>query len=350
MKNSVVVFLMTGNNHLSNVKTLQSVYSQDYPDIRLIVCNDCTYGFENERLLNNFEHNRPANIQQIVYQENPRTVGEYATQAPFWKKIPADFFVTLHAGEYFTSPHALRDCVQRIKGNTTLSAILCNCERWDDAFKKCAHRTDAARLLADITAAVQENEPPLAAAELHDCMVVYRRSALLELTSRPDEKCTNISSELLPELIRSGKTVSVYQESLCRFSVGSVNTAFRMAPTEFGNGNLEKIARLLKENPQRATEAESTLAQPTLPAAPKPKKRNIFVLLRKLSTVANMLIYVVVTLLLAVGGALFLNLKTPLFAAAGIAFLVLAAMAALWTVFMLCCNLYLKKNPQRLVM
>ena len=67
MRPSTVVILLAGSDHLKNVKTLQSIFKQDYENIRLVVCNDHTYGFENQRLLNNFRHERPENIRQIYF-------------------------------------------------------------------------------------------------------------------------------------------------------------------------------------------------------------------------------------------------------------------------------------------
>jgi hypothetical protein len=57
----------------------------------------------------------------------------------------------------------------------------------------------------------------------------------------------------------------------------------------------------------------------------------------------------VIALLLFVAAGLFLNLEFGVFFAMGICFLTGAVLVIGWAFAMLVCNLYLKKNPQRLV-
>lgn len=340
MNNSVVVFFFTSSNHLSNVKTLQSIYRQDYRHIRLIVCNDCTSGFESERLLNNFEHDRPENIEYIVFQENERHIGEFRSQAQFWSRLTDAFFFTIHSGEYFTSPSALRSCVQKLKENGSVCAVACNCSCWDSSFRALQEEYTAAAFLAGVGNAT---------GGIRDCMVLYRVSALRDIPLQLDETCTHISQQVVPYLLEQGKRIAVLEKSICRFSDESLDPMLAPIPTEFGRHTLENIERLLRERTQDQPTPETALfqAQPNIPQ--KKSKRNLFLMLSKLSTVSRILLYAVAALLLFTAGALFLNLHTGLFTVMGIGFLVLAVLAAVFTVGMLGCNLYLKKNPQRLV-
>lgn len=339
MKNSVVVFFFTSSNHLSNVKTLQSIYRQDYRHIRLIVCNDCTSGFESERLLNNFEHDRPDNIEYIVFQENERPLGEFRSQAQFWSRLTDAFFFTIHSGEYFASPSSVRSCVQKLKENGSVCAVVCNCDRRDSSFRVVEKEYAAADILAGAAGQV---------CELRDCMVLYRVSALQATTFRPDDTLTHISRQLVPHLLAQGNRVTVLDKDICHFSDESIDPMLAPVPAEFGSHTLENIENLLRE--QQAQPAQKTAlfqAQPDI--SKKHSGRNIFLLLSKLSTVSRILLYAIVTLLLFTAGGLFLNLGAGLFTVMGIGFLVLAVLAAFWTAGMLVCNLYLKKNPQRLV-
>lgn len=347
MKNSVVVFFFAGNNHLSNLKTLQSIYAQDYRHIRMIICNDSTYRFENERLLNNFEHKRPENIEHIIFQENNRTVGEFRSQAQFWRQYTEGFFVTLHAGEYFTSASALSQCVRKLKSNASTAAVVCGCEQRDSTLKRVLKRYTAEPILTGISDAVRSGDINAGRQELHDCMVVYRMSALHKVQLALDDKAANISNRIIPWLLENGDLVSSADTTLCMYSEESVNPMIPSAPEELGRGNLERIAELLRD-------AENTPQDDSLeykiPAAPKKQKRkNWFPLLKKLSTVSRIMMYAFLALLLCIAGALFLNLEEGLFTLSGAAFLILAFLCAVWTVGMLACNLYLKKNPHRLV-
>lgn len=349
MKDSVVVFLLAGNNHLSNVKTLQSIFNQSYPHIRVVICNDCTYGFESERLLNNFEHNRPDNIEQIIFQENKRSIGEYRTQYQFWSRLNSTFCVTLHAGEYFTSPQALLNCIQKLEENPAVFAVVCGCECWDDSFKMVLSVSEAKLYMESASAADQTGGMQDQLTLVRDCMVIYRISALRNLILSVDEESVHVSREIVPMMVRSGYRVAVCEDSLCKYSEESIDLMLKPAPETLGSHTMDNIVHLLREKKIAEYEQREELFRSEEKTRPK-KKRNIFVLLNKLSKVSYILTYICMSLLMFAASALFLNLNTAFYSTMGIGFFALATLIAVWAVAMLGCNLYLKKNPQRLVM
>lgn len=339
MKDSVVVFFFTSSNHLSNVKTLQSIYKQDYPHIRLIVCNDCTYGFESERFLNNLEHRRPFNVEHIILQENRVSLGEYRSQSRFWKQNQTGYFLTIHAGECFVSDTALSNCVQKLRANSSVSAILCGCECRDVNMKNILSKHEPAAIIEDGKSMKMSDQ-------IRDCMVIYRTSVLYSIDMQLNERETQISRKLIPWLQQNGHRLTAVESVLCVYSVESTDCMIRPVPEELGSNNIERISALLREA-ENCPKPDQTATR--IRVAPRHMKRNIFLLLKKLSTISRIMMYACFTLLLFIAGSFSLNLETGLFVLVGWCFVIFAALGAIWTVGMLVSNLYLKKNPHRMV-
>lgn len=331
MNDSVTLFFFVNNNHIQNVRTLQSIYTQDYPSLRLIICNDCTYGFESQRLLNNFREGKPDNVEQILFHENPVPMGEYASQSQFWPRLNTAFFLTIHSGERFTAPSSISDCVRSLRSDSTLSAAVTGVELWDDAF---ANRLSA-------------TAGSLSSAPARDCQVLYRISALQGLSLVPDRHDPHISRLLIPHLLETGHRVVTLPLCLCKYSHQAVTDTPVPLPTTLGSETLANIDALLQN--RQVSNPAGDLFGSTLPAPKQKKPNRRLVLLYKLSTLSWIRSCAIAALLLLTAGALFLNLQTPLALALGIGLLVCAAGAFCVTGGLVLCNLYFKRNPQRLV-
>jgi len=345
MKDSIVVIFLANGNHLSNVKTLQSIYRQNYENINVIICNDHTYGFQSERLLNNFQNLKPDNIRQLYYRENPYVLGEYGSQAQFWKMIDSEFVVTIHSGEYLTSPSVLTECIRKINVDKSVAALVTGAELWNDDFKRLisvdcvAEEANSHQLLN----AVGDEHVDLE--KIRDCMVVYRLSALRKLQLQLNNDCTQISRYIVSEMLNNGSQLALSQLCLCKYSLCSIEDDAGVVPAKFGNETLNNIAKLLQE---RAVE-EQMLFHSTLETPARKQGRNIHIMLHKLSTFKKISAYIVLSLLLFIAAALFLHLEYTFAPVMGAVFLIFAGAALLLATFMLFCNLYYKKYPQRLV-
>lgn len=348
MKESVTVFFFANNNHTQNVRTLQSIYTQDYKCINLIVCNDCSYGFDSERLLNNFQELKPENVQQIYYHENQIPRGEYYSQAQFWDRIDGTFIVTIHSGERFTSPSALRDCAASLKYDASLAAALTGVEEWSDDFGSMLSVSTVAGSPDSRLVLSSENANALQTQNIRDCMVMYRLSALRSLQLSLDKHCVHISRSIIPQLLENGHRIVALRSCMCKFCENSLQNTVSPVPSAFGNTTLRNISVLLQESDGQAT-LSGDLFQSTLPTPPRKQGNKLMVMLHKLSTFARIKNYAILTLLLCIAGALFLNLNTPATDVLGGVFMVCAVIALLVTAGMLVCNLYFKRNPQRLV-
>lgn len=345
MKESLTIFFFANNNHLSNVKTLQSIYRQDYPHINLVVCNDCTYGFQGERLLNNFEAGRGANIEYLYFQENPWPMGECASQTQLWDRIHSDYYYVIHSGDELAEPDVLRRSVSALRLDRSLAAAVAAVEQWDDDHRKKIATTTLTKdtEAQGVFSAADKNQLQLH--RLRDCMTVYRLEALKKLTYEEDDRSRFLSKQAMPQLLEMGRRIMVQPYTLCTYSQGSVQDQPIAEPAKLGRDTLNNIAKLLQ---QREQVGEDALFQAEVPPVKAPK-RNIHKLLYKLSTLKKIALYAGGAVLLSIAAALFLLLEQPVFFAVGLGFLALAVCAAGLALLMLGLNIYYKKNPQRLV-
>lgn len=342
-KRLLVVFL-TNDNHLSNVKTLQSIYKQDYPNIYLAVCNDCTDQFQSERLLNNFEAGKPENIKRICYRENEHPMGEYLSQKQFWDCMAADYVVTLHSGEYFASPQALTNCIRYLSYNSSVSAVITKAELWSDDMKK---RLSLYSSTKDDQVTPGET-PQLNIENLRDCMMMCRIEALNNLDVQTVQSEKPVSQIVCSALLEQGQTVTTQPMSLCKFSQASIQNIAVSVPDTYGNSTLQSISELIQSSPARTLEMVAA-ADASEPISVSDKYRKIILKLYKYSSFSKLKFYAVIDLLIAIFATLlFLTEATVLIIAVKI-MAVIAVMMFVWMLGMLACNLYFKKNPQRLV-
>lgn len=243
MKDTITVFLFVGSNHLSNVKSLQSIYKQDYEHIRLIVCNDCTYGFESERLLGNFEHRRPKNIEHIIFQENRVSIGKYRSLQKFLPQIQSEYFMILHAGEYFISPSSVREAIRVLKKNKKSDAVICACEFWDDKFK-LIYKVYSPKNVMD--ALCHKGDEGQGAYKLYDCMVVYRTSVLVDENFVVEEACLQISSRIIPCLLEKEIRIEISEKSLCRYSESSKVDMVNPTPKTLNRRHVDNVISLVQ--------------------------------------------------------------------------------------------------------
>lgn len=350
MKESVVIFFFAGNNHISNVETLQSIYTQDYDSINLIICNDSVYGFESERLLANFEERKSEHIQQVYFLENLYPMGELDCQRQFWDRMDDAYYYVIHAGEKFTSPTVLRTCVEELKKEPSADAILAGAELWSDDFDKLLQVKQAVK--PELQGAILSGTDAkwVCRSEIRDCMVLYRVPALRIIRLQLDQHQTHVGQHLIMRLLRSGGSVMAKSMIMCKYSEKSTSSTEIPVPTEYGSEILRNIENLLQESEQTPIPNEKPLFSSGTQVKKPARKRNLHHILHKLSTFAKIRSYAVFALLMFIAAALFLHLDTELCGFLGVVFMIGAILASLLTVGMLACNLFYKRYPQRLVM
>lgn len=345
----VLVILLANDNHLSNVKTLQSIYNQDYPNIYLVACNDCTDHFQSERLFYNFEAGRPENIRGIYIHENKHPLGEYLMQKQFWDRASAQYVVTLHSGEYFAAPDALRKCVEQLEEKTASSALLVAAEKWSDDMKTRIKVFSPAAQGKTQQVSFRE-QVAIADSDFRDCMVLYRLDALQSQNFRIPTGCNMITPNILTALLGQKKQVTAVSQVLCKYSDESITDIKTPLTETYGNQRLQNLAELVRDR-SSAPHAEKNKAlfgaAPVIPAQTAQKNR--WLTLYKYSRFSKLKSYAAIDLLMFICAAVLMITRQSVLMVAGGALMALAVLLLCWTATMLGYNLYFKKNPQRLV-
>ena len=176
-------------------------------------------------------------------------------------------------------------------------------------------------------------------------MVLYRLAYLRDLQLQLSSERTQISRYIIAEMLDDKKQIACSKICMCKYSQSSVTDEDRVVPPKFGNESLNNIAKLMKEK----SRADQMLFQSTVQEPEKKQESNIHVLLHKLSTFKKIGAYTALALLLFIAAALFLHLEYAFAYPLGVVFFVSALIVMAFAVSMLCCNLYYKKYPQRLV-
>ena len=242
-KPQFLVFLFLNDNHLSNVKTLHSVYEQNYPNIFLIACNDCTDEFQCERFLYNLEEKRRENIKGIYLYESPYPLGECRIQKELWKITDAEYIITLHSGEYFANKNVLRRCAEIMKRNVSAEAVTMNAELWSDDMESCLLEYSAFSK-ADATISAADKEKML----YRDFMFAYRKKTIEKIIFSQGNELVNQKWWL--ELLGGQYNVSKQRFTCCKYSAASIKNTESLIPKIFGNERIQNIQRKLREMQQ----------------------------------------------------------------------------------------------------
>lgn len=222
-----LVILFLNDNHLSNVKTLQSIYKQDYPNIYLLACNDCTDAFQCERFIYNFEAGRGKNIRRIYLHENRYPLGELHTQRLLMDKVNSDYVIVLHSGEYFVTNDVLSKCVEIMENDQNAVGVLMNVELWTNDMKKCISKHNV----------FSKNE-------YRASMAVYRLEMLKSILNTHSTE-EEIEKSGIIQLLREGIKLKMQSFSSCKYSNASIRNSESLVDKFYGSYKIQTIVKLL---------------------------------------------------------------------------------------------------------
>lgn len=326
-----LVVMFANDNHLSNVKTLQSILKQQYENVFLLVCNDATNNFQAERLLYNFWENKSEGIQQIFLAENHAPMGVCATLKEKLACTDAEYVMVVHSGEYLNEPETLEECAAAMEQNADAAALATHADVWF---------TDMSEI--DETLTYDDDTPRY----LRDCMFVYRYQALKKALEN-EEQGTFLWETAIDSITRQGGRVAKGQFSACKLTKASIEDEKNDVPQALGNERMLNIARKLQENKDADTVQYKVKAHQQ--AAPEVrKKQKIKNWLYKQSRFRSLLIYGILALLMIICAVLFLALVPGMGKVLGAVFAFAAVCAVLWCLGLAAFNLYFRKHPERL--
>lgn len=92
-----VIVLTYLQRHLLN-DCLDSIFAQAYPNIELVVCDDCSADFDEEEVRAYIDAHKGENIRRVVVHKQPKNVG-IAQNAQAGVELSTGTFFKLHAGD-----------------------------------------------------------------------------------------------------------------------------------------------------------------------------------------------------------------------------------------------------------
>ena len=266
------------------------------------------------------------------------------------KRVNGEFIVIIHSGEYFISDSALRNGIMNLKLDISLDAALTSVEHWTSDMSKKVDDIKVVEHISTRNVYEQCDFDKIDFARIRDCMAIYRTSSLFECDYVSDDTCEFLGQFLIPQFMSQEKRVVVLPFALCKYSDISVENIHKEIPKEFGNRTLKNIEKIIVASKEKQSSLEKTIFQnDKIHSQEAVKKKNKYVILYNLSSFTRIKNYTILSLLLFIVAALFLHLETPLLIITGKSFFLLALVVGIGTIGMLGCNLYFKKNPQRLV-
>ena len=335
-KREILILAFVGDDHLDNVKTLQSMFSQSFSGMHIVLCNNATNAFQCERLIFNITDHTPSTVNQIQIEELPHPMDELSVLRRLISRTDSDFVFVLHAGEQFSSAHFLETCALVLGSNPSTDALAVSAEEC------CADSNAVIRTLSleDSSFLRNSHRPEILA---RDCMFVYRKSALQQIFDQETLRPGAIWNAVVP-IFCSRNTID-YRPTLlsCKFHEGVPESA--PLAVVYGNVHLNNIKTALQAGAASSNVGSQTYSSCSVQEISRRQKT--IALLYKHSRLQKMKTDLLILLLLLVlASVLFVHrLILP------VAYMLFAAafLAAAWLVFMLLCNLYFKKHPERLV-
>lgn len=326
----VFIILMLTNNHISNVKSFQSIYCQDYENIFVIAYNDCTSHFESERFGWNLENKRGSNIRQVVFEESKYQFGEYAALKKYWNQMDDGVTITLHAGEYFKNATSVSECVKRFASDDKLDVMVSPCVCYTADMKK------AVRVLETKQAGSDANS-------FRDCMVMAKTKVLQAIDMEVDVREKHVMRHILNQMREENYVIYNSEQTLCIYSNESVDPQDTPVSDVLVDKRLNEIAKqyhtsLYNEEGEVLSTRNIQPFIPSIYEAP---------LLERLVTLKRLMMYLFITLAMLLVGGLLSMIKQPPLQIIAWLILGLGVICALWTFVALAINLFYKHKKRK---
>lgn len=109
----VSILLMSYNNLDGLYPTLDSVFSQDYPEIEIIFSDDCSrdYAEKQPALARYAESHRGANIRSVLWNPHEVNVGTVRNTNSAVRQAHGEWILSMSSEDFFAHDHALSDLV-----------------------------------------------------------------------------------------------------------------------------------------------------------------------------------------------------------------------------------------------
>lgn len=244
IQRSVFVIVILSNNHLSNVKTIQSIFKQTHPEIYLAICNDAIPKFDCERFIYNLLE-KSENIKCIYFKENRYPLGEFLSQQQFYNILDTQYVFTMHSGEYLIASNSLESLVNNITESNS-AAVICDSELWSNDMRSKLKTNSVYNIVNN---EILSQLKYTMSNDLRDCMLLYRSSVLRNLHFKYISNNSMAFEYIVPELIDNGHNIIYRDTAICKYSMESVKSVDIVENNLFSQEGLLSIREKLSQQP-----------------------------------------------------------------------------------------------------
>lgn len=128
----ISVLVLCYNNQELIYENLQSIFSQTYPNIEILIADDASESFDARALLGWINRNRTPNISKISLYENPVNCGTVASLENLQNKSSGEFLFNIAADDVLFDENVLQAMYQKaVEIGEDAEWIVTETEMWD---------------------------------------------------------------------------------------------------------------------------------------------------------------------------------------------------------------------------
>lgn len=114
MKNNRVTCIMTVYKKYTYIyRAIDSILEQEYPDIELIICDDCSGDFPKQKIINYVNEHKNSNIKNVIIYSNEVNLGTVKNFNTALKKSSGYYFINLSADDIFYNKNVMSKVVKK---------------------------------------------------------------------------------------------------------------------------------------------------------------------------------------------------------------------------------------------
>nr|WP_325184747.1 glycosyltransferase [uncultured Oscillibacter sp.] len=232
---SVIVLTYLQRHYLE--ECLDSIFRQTYPNIELIVCDDCSADFRTDEVLAYIQENQSGNITNVKVFRQPKNVGP-VQNALTGVSLSSGVFFKIHAGDDLLNEDDALERAENLFQNTGAGVIACRSRACQPDGSMTDHYypdPEAWNCIIHADAETQFNLLATQGAQIyfHEPALFWRRSVYDEVGGiDPEFRCVT-DWPLLLRVTGAGHRVMTVDEPLVIFRYGGIMNRNPVANLDF---------------------------------------------------------------------------------------------------------------------
>lgn len=246
---SVIILTYLQRHYLE--ECLDSIFRQTYPNIELIVCDDCSADFHTEEVLAYIREHKSENISNVAVFRQPKNVGP-VQNALTGVSLSSGVFFKLHAGDDLLAGDAVFERVENLFQDTGTGIIACRsraCEMDGSATDHYYPDVEAWNCIIHADAETQFNLLATQGAQVyfHEPALFWRRSVYDEVGGLDAAFRLVTDWPLLLRATGAGHRILPVDEPLVTFRYGGIMNRNPAANLDFRMEYYRESAAILKK-------------------------------------------------------------------------------------------------------